>query len=118
MALVLIADDQPPVRAACRRILEGAGHDVAEAADGLRAVDLYRAAPRGVVLCDLDMPVMDGLGLIRRLKAEFSDVRIVATSGSDELRLAVALGAVRAVAKPFRAADLVAAVTAALEPGA
>ncbi|MBX7082390.1 MAG: response regulator [Nannocystaceae bacterium] len=69
---VLVADDEALVRLAARRVLEQAGLQVIEAADGRAAVDALAAGDRvDLVLLDLDMPVMDGeqaLGLIRQLR--------------------------------------------------
>jgi CheY-like chemotaxis protein len=122
MARILVVDDLSYIRTLVRRVLEAAGHEVAEAANGRAALAAYRAQPADVVLCDLWMPVMDGLEAIRELRRGWPQVRVVAMSGGgtaeqdtdDSLRSAMGLGAVRALAKPFRPADLVAAVGEAL----
>src|ERR1700753_852513 len=65
---VLVADDQELVRAGVRLILEAAGFAVVgEAADGAAAVALAAAESPDVVLMDIRMPVMDGLGGTRQL---------------------------------------------------
>ncbi|MBQ0846692.1 MULTISPECIES: response regulator transcription factor [Streptomyces] len=69
---VLVVDDQVMIRSGIRALLEtGTGVDVVgEAADGSRAVDMARALVPDVVLMDLRMPVLDGVGAITRLRAD------------------------------------------------
>lgn len=120
MARILIAEDDPAVRAVLRRALEGAGHTIEEAADGQQALDRYRHHPADLVLADLYMPQMDGLEMILRLKAERPDARIVAISGGgyrhkhDVLAMARQAGARGVIAKPFELSDLLSAVSEAL----
>jgi DNA-binding NarL/FixJ family response regulator len=76
---VLIADDQALVRAGFRMILD-AEDDlmvVAEAADGLQAVDQARRAKPDVVLMDIRMPELDGIEATRRLLEVAPDVRVL-----------------------------------------
>ncbi len=61
MARVLVIDDQPFVRDVLRKMLESAGHQVVEAADGVEGVGLFRQRPCDLVLCDLFMPRENGL---------------------------------------------------------
>jgi two-component system chemotaxis response regulator CheY len=64
----LIVDDSRIIRKVARRILEELSFDVAEAADGAEALDYCVAAMPQVVLLDWQMPVMDGLTFLRRLR--------------------------------------------------
>jgi CheY-like chemotaxis protein len=68
---VLVVDDEQPIRQIVRGILEDAGYDVAEAADGLAALEHMRAddTPR-VVLLDLRMPRLDGGGVLRAVAGD------------------------------------------------
>lgn len=66
----LIADDAGAVRQAVRWILEPAGLQVLEAPDGKAALDVLRANKVDVLIADLNMPQMDGLELIRALRAD------------------------------------------------
>ena len=123
MPTVLIIEDDPCVRAVSRLILEREGFGVREAADGQEGLAAYLDERADVVLCDLVMPVRDGLGTIRELRRLRQDARVVAMSSVGRLALAGeafevagALGAAGAIAKPFTRAELVAAVRAAL-PG-
>ena len=66
----LIADDAGAVRRSVRWILEPAGLRVIEAVDGKAALDVLRAEKVDVLIADLNMPRMDGLELIRALRAD------------------------------------------------
>ena len=100
---ILIA---PKVRETFRVMLERAGCEVAEAGDGEEGIRAFRAGRPDVVVCDLFMPGRDGLELIRDLRREAPDARIVAMSGGgfgdtlDMLPVAQRLGAA-VLYKPF-----------------
>ncbi len=71
MAWVLVADDDSGIRESLRLILEDAGYQVAEAADGMQALDILRASPQQmVVLLDLMMPKVDGAGVLGAVAAD------------------------------------------------
>ena len=83
---VLLVDDHRLVRAGLAGLLEAAAdlEVVGEAADGRQAVEVARAAAPDVVLMDVSMPVLDGIGATRAILAERPDLRIVAlTSFAD-----------------------------------
>lgn len=66
---ILVVDDEPAARLLVRALLEKRGYRVAEAGDGLEALDLVRAEPTiSLVVADLNMPRMDGLELIWELR--------------------------------------------------
>ena len=67
----LVVDDSRVVRKVARRILEGNGFAVREAADGSEALDACRAALPDCVLLDWNMPVMNGIEFLKALRAEF-----------------------------------------------
>ena len=98
---VLVADDQPLVRAGIRRVIEADPSLVvaAEAADGHEAVSLTRALRPDIVLMDVRMPIFDGIEATRRLVEAGSEARVVVltTFGHDEY----VLGALRAGASGF-----------------
>ena len=106
MRLCLIIDDSRIIRKVARRIVEGLGFDVEEAADGAEALAFCAATLPDVILVDWNMPVMDGMTFLRRLRAspggEGPKV-LFCTIETDPDRIADALdaGADEYVMKPF-----------------
>jgi CheY-like chemotaxis protein len=88
-ALALVVDDEPSLRASCRRLLERLGFRVLLAGSGGEAVDVVsaRAAELSVVLLDLSMPEMSGLDAAERLRAIDPGLPIVLMSGYSEERV-------------------------------
>jgi two-component system chemotaxis response regulator CheY len=104
--LCLVIDDSRVVRKVARRILEDLGLEVAEAGDGAEGLDWARTAMPDVVLLDWNMPVMDGLEFLRRLRLEPGGdaPRVVfcsVESDLDRIREALAEGADEYIMKPF-----------------
>ncbi len=87
---MLVADDHPAMRGALARLVrEDEGLElVGEAADGDQAVAMIDALTPDVALLDVRMPGLDGLILLRRLRAEGSPVRVLLISGTDDSELA------------------------------
>ena len=87
---VLVADDHPAMRGALARLVrEHASLElVGEAADGEAAAAMIGALDPDVALVDVRMPRMDGLRLVRRLRAEGSRVRVLLISGNDDSEIA------------------------------
>jgi two-component system, chemotaxis family, sensor kinase CheA len=65
---ILIVDDSLTTRTLEKSILEAHGYDVAVAVDGVEALNLLRATPIGLVVTDIEMPRMDGFGLLSEMK--------------------------------------------------
>ena len=65
----LIVDDSRIIRKVARRIVEGLGYEVDEAADGAEALAYCTGVMPDVLLIDWNMPVMDGISFLRRLRA-------------------------------------------------
>ncbi len=100
---ILIADDEINIRRVLEAILRRDGYDVVTASNGEEAL---AGMGRGIhtVITDLKMPVLDGMGLLRRLSVDFPDVPVVMITahGSVENAVeAVKLGAFDYVEKPF-----------------
>jgi DNA-binding NtrC family response regulator len=103
MARILIVDDEESIRdILSRRVLQW-GHDVVTAAGAELALEEMRKSPAEIVLCDVIMPVHDGLWLFRQIAAEWPQTILVAVSGAQDMNTVMQmrkLGAVDFVAKP------------------
>ncbi|MDT0200808.1 response regulator [Nocardioides sp. AE5] len=104
---ILIADDSRVMRQIVLRTLRQAGHDgheIVEAENGLDAFEKIAAHHPDLVLSDWNMPEMNGIDLLDRLRASGSTVPFgfVTSEGSPEMRQrAEASGALFLIAKPF-----------------
>ncbi len=109
MKRILVIDDSSAIRKAIRRILESMGYAVTEAEDGSKACDTLAAdAGFDAVLCDIDMPVMDGLTFLGAVKAlgggTLPPIIMCTTHSSfEKIQSALALGATEYIMKPFDA---------------
>jgi two-component system KDP operon response regulator KdpE len=110
MSRILVADDEAANRKVVRDALEKAGHDVETAIDGDEAARLFEDGDFDLVVTDLNMPRLDGLELVRRIRQSSSVPVLVLTVRQEErekVRLLDA-GADDYVTKPFGVAELVA----------
>jgi EAL domain-containing protein (putative c-di-GMP-specific phosphodiesterase class I)/CheY-like chemotaxis protein len=106
---VLIADDEPTILAVMKSGLEGAGFGVVTAANGIDAVRIAEQIRPAAVILDMNMPKLDGAGVIAALRAR--DVRAsvaIMTAGASAERWARELGADSFLEKPFDLARLIA----------
>jgi two-component system chemotaxis response regulator CheY len=113
MIRILTVDDSPSMREMVRIALTGAGFDVMQASDGAQALELARGAAFDLVLSDVHMPNMDGIALIRALRAEsaykHTPILMLTTEGSsDRKREGKEAGATGWIVKPFDPAQLIA----------
>jgi two-component system, cell cycle response regulator len=119
-ATVLIADDSMLIRAVARAGLEDEGYQVAEADDGLAALDACRKEPPDVVLLDIEMPGLDGYQVLAELKSdpELKHIPVVflTSRGSmDDVVAGLRGGAHDYLKKPFEPAELLARVSSAVQ---
>jgi PAS domain S-box-containing protein len=110
-SLILVVDDEAPVRESTRISLESYEYQVLTASNGREAIDLYAKHSQDIrlVLLDLMMPLMDGPETSRILKRMNPDVEIVAMSGLSSksmIREAAAAGVQRFLSKPFTVREL------------
>jgi CheY-like chemotaxis protein len=115
---VLVADDDPQMRRLIRSILERDGFEVTEAADGLDALESVESRPVDLMILDIDMPRLDGLGVLEELRARVSTSSvpvIVLTARTDDTESRVLdLGAQDFLSKPVQPQSLQARVKAVL----
>ncbi|MBE7504130.1 MAG: response regulator [Verrucomicrobiales bacterium] len=110
--IILTADDSASMREMINFTLQNAGYEVLEAADGREALaKILRHAPH-LLITDLNMPHMDGLELIRQVRAlpqcrYLPIVMLTAESRDDQKQAGRAAGASGWIVKPFRSEQLV-----------
>ncbi len=93
---VLVVDDDPAAREAVSAAVAFLGYTCRSATDGLEAWDIHRHAPADVILCDWQMPRMDGIELLRRIRAEDAGSYtyfILMTSFSDKQHFVIGMEA-------------------------
>jgi two-component system chemotaxis response regulator CheY len=102
----LVVDDSRVIRKVARRILEDMGFEIAEAADGMEALAWCRAAMPDAILLDWNMPVMNGIEFLRKLREEpqgEAPIVVFCTVENDlgHIQEALDAGANEYIMKPF-----------------
>jgi two-component system, OmpR family, response regulator MprA len=116
-ARILVVDDEPAVQNALFRALTLEHYDVANASDGLEALELLGTSPYEAVILDIAMPRMSGLDVCRRLRAggDSTPVLMLTARGEVDDRVAgLDAGADDYLVKPFALRELLARVRALL----
>jgi len=113
MATVLAVDDSPSIRQMIKVVLGPAGHTVIEAGDGAEGLAKARSESVNLVITDLNMPVMNGLEMIKQLRPLPSGTGVpilFLSTESDEgiKQQAKAAGATGWITKPFKPEQLLA----------
>ena len=120
MASILVIDDDRQFREYLVQVLVREGHQVVEAKDGLAGTGVAKAEKPDLVIVDILMPEMDGLEVIREVKRDSPQSKIIAVSGGghqlhvDFLPAAKKLGASAVLYKPIEPEDLLKCVGEAL----
>ena len=121
MTRILVIDDDEQIREVLRQMLEESHFEVVAAATGEEGLKLFRENPVDLVITDIFMPGEGGFEVIRKLKKDFPNIKIIAITGIDlrdgidAAALAKKYGAHRAFEKPFTQEQIVEAVQELLE---
>ncbi len=115
MTKVLAVDDSASMRQMVSFTLKSAGFEVTEASDGAEALKIAQSQNFDVVISDVNMPNMDGLTLVKELRAlgtyKFTPILMLTTESSTEKKQAGrAVGATGWIVKPFNPDQLLATV--------
>jgi two-component system chemotaxis response regulator CheY len=115
MARILAVDDSTSMRNMVTFTLKSAGHDVLEAADGAAALEIAKQNEVDAVLADVNMPVMDGIALVRELRGlssyKFTPILMLTTeSAGDRKQAGKAAGATGWLVKPFEPEKLLSTI--------
>lgn len=113
---ILIVDDSSSVRTVARMALRERGYEVIEAANGQEALTKLDAERCNLIISDVNMPVMDGITLLKEVKRhpnyKFTPVIMLTTeAGEDKKQEGRAAGAKAWITKPFQPQSLVDAVS-------
>ncbi len=110
---VLLVDDDAALLRTYARLIRRGGHTVQVAGNGREALEQLRTGTFDMMLTDIDMPVLDGISLLREVRALDPDLPVVLITGNPTVRTAVAAvdhGAVRYLVKPVDWAELLRAI--------
>ena len=116
---ILVVDDEEPIREIVTAMLQSSGYQCQQAASGKQALALLTSgAAFELVLSDLMMADMDGIGLLERTKEKYPDMPVVMVTAVHDISVALAAirnGAYDYLLKPFEREQLLATVRGALE---
>jgi two-component system chemotaxis response regulator CheY len=117
--VILTVDDSASMRQMVRFTLEGAGYQVLQAADGVEALEMAKSKGADLVLTDINMPRMDGITLVRELRAldsyRYVPMLVLTTeSGQETKQRGKQAGATGWIVKPFNPEQLLATIARVL----
>ncbi|MCC3378037.1 response regulator [Paenibacillus farraposensis] len=101
---VLIVDDQNGIRILLMEVFGSEGYETFQAANGKIALEIVEKEPPDLVLLDMKIPGMDGLEILKHLKAMHPDIKVIMMTAYGELDMikeATELGALMHFTKPF-----------------
>ncbi len=106
MSRILITDDNSEYRQSVIEILRLEGYEVVEAAEGRQALDLIRTQSPDLILCDIDMPVMNGFDTLQQVKADptlatIPFILVTARADAASIARGKQLGAADYIVKPM-----------------
>ena len=117
-ARILVIDDEPGLRHTLELILADEGYGIRTASDGEEGLRIALAEPIDLVLCDIRMPRMDGLGFVERYRASGGEALVVMMSAYGTLDTAIEAmrkGAYDYISKPFNAEEVILVIRKAEE---
>lgn len=115
---ILIIDDEPNIRSVLKDRLEANGYQVIQAPDGKEGLKLTESTEPDLILLDLQMPKMDGIEVLDRLKKKFPEIIVIVLTGHGSIGLAVEamkLGAFNFITKPCQSDHIIVAIQKALD---
>ncbi|MCY7346109.1 MAG: sigma-54 dependent transcriptional regulator [Pyrinomonadaceae bacterium] len=119
MAKLLVVDDENNLRLVVQKEMSRQGHEVATASDGEAAWELLERQDFDVLLCDINMPRLDGISLLRRLREKSQNPpEVIMLTGQATVESAIEamkLGAYDYLTKPYRITELSVLVTQAAD---
>ncbi len=114
----LIVDDEPRLRQILMHLMRADGFHCVDAANGVEALEQLARVPITLLMTDMEMPKMNGIELLRQVRARYPDVAVVMITGNTNVETAVgtlSMGAMDYIVKPFQLEEVRARVKQALE---
>ncbi len=115
---ILAVDDEESFLELLQRVLEADEYGVETASDGIQAINKLQAKAFDLVLCDVRMPRVDGLEVLKFVKEHYIDTQVIMLTGVNDISIAVDCmrsGAYHYLTKPYSAPELLAVIERALE---
>src|SRR5688500_20210710 len=109
MAYARIVDDEEPIRRLLARWLSGWGYEAKQAGNADEAIEIMTAQPADIMLCDVMMPVHDGIWLAEQVRGRWPQTAVIMASSAQDMETVMRMrkqGAVDYVPKPFGRAML------------
>ena len=118
---VMVVEDSASMRQAICDVLEGAGYETLEAGDGTQAIARLDGRKVNLIICDVNMPNMDGITFVKEMKAmddyRFTPVIMLTTESAEGKRLQGQMAGAKAwVVKPFRPEQMMTAIAKLIRP--
>ena len=118
---VMIIDDSPSIREVVGIALRGAGYKMLEACDGRDALDKLDGIKVHLIICDVNMPIMDGITFVKEIKKlpdhKFTPIIMLTTESREARKQEGQMAGAKAwVVKPFRPAQMLNAVSKLILP--
>jgi CheY-like chemotaxis protein len=104
MPSVLVVDDEEQIRRLLTRWLAGWGYDAKEAANADDAIVMMTSQPADIILCDVNMPVHDGIWLAEQVRGRWPQTAVIMASSAQDMDTVMRMrkqGAVDYITKPF-----------------
>ena len=104
MKRLLVVDDEPEICEFLKAFFEDRDYDVRTASSGLEALQMLETDPPQLMLLDIHMPGMDGMNVLRRVKASYPKIKVImvtAIETRDKIEEAIRLGADNYITKPL-----------------
>ncbi len=117
-ARILVVDDEASARSGLEKLFKQSGYDVSTAGDGVQALEVASERAPDVVVTDLNMPNMDGMTLLTKLREQDPDLPVIVTTAFGDVNAAVNAmrqGAADFITKPIDFDVLILAIERALE---
>jgi len=120
MTRIMIVDDSEELRLAIKDFLLIHNHNVvAEASDGIEAIEKYHSEKPELVFLDLTIPKLDGLSVLKKIQFQDPTSKIIVITGNDDMKIfedCTRLGVLAFLIKPFDLNDVLSAISFSHEP--